>query len=135
MIDIRGGGLILGFSKSGNKALLGGGPCVVALVAIGEFLGGSSGEVGEVFDVLEMIPDEDEEEDDTSTMQGADFSLEELLITVNFCVKSFVWSVGVFEGVGALSCSPLVPSLSLTGFLEGGDKSSMEVSKERSLFL
>ena len=93
----------MGFSKSGNKALLGGGPCVAALVAIGEFLGGSSGEVGEVFEVLEIIPDEDEDDDDTSTMQGSDFSLEELFITVNFCVRSFVWSAGEFEGVGALS--------------------------------
>ena len=53
--------------------------------------------------MLEMIPDEDEDDDDTSTMQGSDFSLEELFITVNFCVRSFVWSAGEFEGVGALS--------------------------------
>ena len=108
---------------------------MAALVAIGDSLEVSSGEVGETFDVFEMTPEDNDDDEETSTMSGASFSLKELFLIVNFCERSLDWSTGVLRGVGAESCSPLVPNLSLTGFLEGGDRSSMEVSKDRSLFL
>ena len=108
---------------------------MAALVAIGDSLEVSSSEVGETFDVFEMTPEDEDDDEETSTMSGASFSLKELFLTVNFCDRSFDWSTGVLWGVGAGSCSPLKPSLSLTGFLEGGDRSSMEESRDRSLFL
>ena len=66
---------------------------MTALVAIGDSLEVSSGEVGETFDVFEMTPEDDDEE--TSTMSGASFSLKELFLTVNFCDRSLDWSTGV----------------------------------------
>ena len=67
---------------------------MAALVAIGDSLVVSSNEVGEMFEVFEMTPEDKDDDEETSTMSGASFSLKELFLTVNFWDKSFDWSVG-----------------------------------------
>ena len=47
-----------------------------------------------MFEVFEMTPEDEDDDEETSTMSGASFSLKELFLTVNFWDKSFDWSVG-----------------------------------------